>query len=430
MLTNMKGLGFFKSSKVFYGYWIVAVTCLCLLVVSGIAFYPFGLFTKYLEVDFGWGRGQIMTSQTILFLTMGAISPFIGRLVDRYGARQVMFIGASVAGLGLVLLSQMQSLWQFYASYAVVGIGMAGVGTIPTTTVVSNWFKKRRGTALGIMSTGIGIGGATLPLLIGTYLLPNFGWSRTYLVLALLMWILIPPVLMLIRTKPEEMGLYPDGVQASETVAEANTSSLPLNGLSLKMALTIPFFWLMAISYLTNGFGLGGISLNQVPHLTDIGFSLTTGATVLSMVGIGSLVGKLGFGWLCDRIRANYVWAIACSLLMAAIIMLMNMELTSPSAIIWLYAITMGMSLGGWVPTMSMFTSTNFGLASYGTIFGMLLLFQSIGGAVGPLIAGYMYDTMNTYHQAFVLFIVLNAVAISTALAIRHPKSLPNFKRG
>jgi MFS family permease len=196
------------------------------------------------------------------------------------------------------------------------------------------------------------------------------------------------------------------------------------------MVLSAPVFWLIAVSYLANGISTGGIMQSQVPHLMDIGFPLATGATVLTIVGTGSIIGKFGFGWLCDRIRANYAWAISCSLMVAAIVIFMSVKPTTPLAMMWLYAITLGLGYGGWLPTMSILTSSNFGLASYGTIFGMVTLAQSIGISVGPLIAGYMYDTMNTYHWAFVLFVAVYGVAISTALAIRRPKSLPNLKGG
>jgi len=426
----MEGLRFFKNFKVFYGYWIVAVTFLCLLVFSGGGFYVFSLFARPLEIDFGWSRGQIMTGHTVLFAAMAGVSPFIGRLVDRYGARRVMSIGASVAGLGFLLLSQMHNLWQFYAGYAIVGIGTAAMGVIPATTVVSNWFKKRRGTALGIMSIGIGAGGVVFPLLFGTHIFPNFSWNTAYLVLALFMWILIPPVLLVIKTKPADIGLYPDGIQSAEPSAEPQALPPASVSLSPKMALSTPVFWLIAVSYLANGISTGGIMQSQVSHLMDIGFPLATGATVLIVVGVGSIIGKFGFGWLCDRIRANYAWAISCGLMAAAIFMFMSVKSTTPLAMMWLYAIILGLGYGGWLPTMSMLTSTNFGLASYGTIFGMVALTQSIGISVGPLIAGRMYDTMNTYHWAFILFIALYGVAIPTALAIRRPKSQPNFKGG
>ncbi len=137
-----------KKPKVFYGYWIVVVMFLCIFIHSGCAVYAFSLFVKPLQADLGWGRGEIMVAFTILFLSQGAASPFVGRAVDRYGAKKVISIGALVAGLGFTLLSLMNNLWYFYVICVVIGIGMAAMGVVPASAVVSNWFKRKRGLAI------------------------------------------------------------------------------------------------------------------------------------------------------------------------------------------------------------------------------------------------------------------------------------------
>jgi len=296
---------------------------------------------------------------------------------------------------------------------------------VPATALVSNWFKRKRGLAIGITSAGTGVGGLALAPLIGGYLIPNLGWRASYLALALLTWVLIIPLaLLVIKTKPADMGLYPDGIEAREAVA-VTKASLPVSeGLTQKMALATSGFWLIAMSFLLSGFSQVGIIQNQVPHLEDIGFPIAMAATTLSGVGMGSAIGKFGFGWLCDRIPPKYACCIGFGLQVAAIIILVNVRPGSPLAIIWLYAITMGLGAGSWLPTMSMLISTNFGLASYGAILGIVMLFQNIGVATGPLMAAYMYDTMNTYQWAFTIFVALYVIAIPAILMVRRPKSL------
>ncbi len=414
----------FKKTEVFYGYWIVVATFFCLFIYSGFGAYGFSLFVRPLQADFGWGRGEIMVALTIWFLVMGMISPFIGRVVDRYGARIVIFTGALITGLGFVLISRMHYLWHFYSGYIIIGVGMASIGHVPASTLVSNWFKKRRGTALGIMSTGIGAGGFVLAPAIGGYLIPNFGWRTSYLAMALLMWVLIIPLaLLVIKAKPADMGLYPDGIEAPETVALNQASPSTAEGLTLGMALATPALWLIGVSFLTGGFGQMGVIQSQVPYLQDIGFPVVAAAGALGGVGFGSLVGKLFFGWLCDRIPAKYAWCIALSLQLVGTIILMNVASASPMAILWLYAIVTGLASGGWLPSMSMLASTTFGLASYGTIYGMLTLALNIGSGTGPLMAGYMYDATNTYYWTFIIFLVLCAIAIAAILMVRRPKS-------
>ncbi len=413
-----------KKPKVFYGYRIIVAAFFCVFIYSGLGFYSFSLFVRPLQADFGWGRGEIMAAFTVLFLVIGAASPIAGRVVDRYGVRIVAFTGALIMGLGFVLLSLMHNLWHFYVGGGMIGIGMTALGPIPATAIVSNWFKKRRGVFLGIMSSGIGAGGLALAPLLGGYFIPNFGWRTSYLAMALLTWVLITPlVLLVMKTKPADVGLYPDGMEVPGAITVNPTLPPTTEGLTLKMALATPAFWLIGISFLINDFSQISVIQSQVPHLEDIGFPVATAAGALGGVGLGSLVGKFFFGWLCDQISPKYAFSIALVLVLTGITILMNIGPESSLAILWFYAIIMGLGQGGWLPSMSMLTSTNFGLASYGTIFGMLALIQSIGDATGPLMAGYMYDAMNTYHLAFIISIILCVVAIAAILMVRRPKS-------
>jgi len=427
----MKKTHLLKKPKVFYGYWILIATFFCLFIYAGCGFYAFSLFVRPLQADFGWGRGEIMAAFTILFLVSGMASPFIGKVVDRYGARRVISIGATIVGLGFILLSVMSNLWHFYVVYAVIGVGITAIGQVPTSAIVSNWFEKRRGLVIGVMSTGIGIGGFALAPLTGGYLIPSFGWRISYRVLALLAWLLIIPLALLVmKTKPADMGLYPDGRQAPDAMTGAEASSSTARGLTLRMALATSAFWLICISFLLNQVSQIGLVQIQVPHLEDIGFPVVTAATALGFVGLASAVGKFGFGWLCDHIPAKYTCSIGLGFMLTGLIIFMNIKPTSPVTMVWLYALITGLGSGSWLPTMSMLISTNFGLVAYGTIFGVVSLFQNLGMAVGPLMAGYMYDTMNTYHLAFIIFLVLFGIAILAMLAVRRPKVLVEFRRG
>jgi len=414
-----------KLPKFFYGYWILVATFICLLVMSGCNYWAFSLFVKPLQSDLGWSRGTIMAAFTIFLLVTGVTSPFIGRIIDRYGAKKAIFIGALVSGLALASLGLLNDSWHFYLAYAVIGIGQAAMGPVAQSSIVSNWFKKKRGFAIGVMSTGIGAGGFTLAPIIGGYLIPNLGWELSYIVLAIITWALVIPLaLFVIKTKPAEMGLYPDGLAIPETTKSNKNLNPATEGLTLRMALATSAFWLIAVSFLTTAFSQVGVTQSQVNHLGDIGFSTTLAATIHGFVGLVSGIGKFGFGWLCDRIAPKYAAALGHSLIAAGILILVNLKPTSPSILIWLYVIIFGMGLGAWLPTMSILTSTNFGLVSYGAIFGMMTLAQSIGASIGPLIAGTIYDTAQSYHSVFIIFLALYAIAIPTMLLVRRPKAL------
>jgi len=411
------------KSRFFYGYWIVLVLFYCFFIVAGCGSYIFSIFVLPIQEQFGWGRGDIMLALTLYFLSMGAASPLAGKLVTRYGARRVIALGAFLAGLGFALVPLMQELWHFYCCYVLIGIGIAIMGLVPGTAVVSNWFRKRRGTALGIMSTGIGVGGFVMASVTGNFFIPNFGWQTSFLLVAIITWASIPPVLLIIRTKPEEMGLHPDGITVPDQVTEEKSLPAAASGLSLKAAIGMATFWLITVSFLTNGFSMDGVLHTQVPFLEDTGFPMALASTALGGVGLSSSLGKFFFGWLCDRIPPKYAWFIANILQLSGIIVLINIGPTSSISSLWLYAILFGLGVGGWLPTMSMLTSTSFGLASYAVIFGMVNLAHSIGSAVGPLFAGYMYDATGSYQLAFTIFLVLFAVSIPTVLDVRRART-------
>jgi MFS family permease len=422
-VSDTEGTPVIKKSKIFYGYWIIAVSVLCLGTFSGSGVGSFSLFVNSLQSEFGWGRGEIMLAFTIFFLLTGVVAPLVGSIVDRYGVKGVISAGALVTGLGFVSLYMLQSLWHLYVAYFFIGAGMSAFGHVPSSAIVSNWFVKKRGTAIGIMSTGIGMGIFAVAPLVGSFLIPAFGWRMAYLALGIMAWGLIPLAIFVVRTKPADMGLYPDGITSPEEVAEIGASSQTTKGLGLRAALGTMAFWLVSVTFFISAFSSLGFNQSLVPYLQDAGFSVALAASALTITGLGSAIGKFFFGWLCDKIKAKQACALSIVLLSAAAIILMFIRSTSPLAIIWLAAFILGLGAGGWLPTMSMLVSRNFGLASYGAIIGMVSLLQAIGGAAGPLLGGYMFDTTNTYYWAFIIFLCLYAIAIPAVLAVRRPKS-------
>lgn len=411
--------------KFFYGYWVLLAVFAGVFIFAGGGLYAFSFFVIPLQTDMGWDRSTIMLGNTVWFLFMGFASPLVGRLVDRHGARRVIAAGAVLTGLGFTALSQMHELWLYYASYAVIGVGMAALGQVPASAVVSNWFVKRRGLAIGVMSLAVGVGGLVVSPVLGGYILPVMGWRTAYFSLALLTWVLILPLAaFVIKTKPQEKGLYPDGMSREEFDAIPRASAKTTGGLSLKMALATPAFWLIATCFLLHMFAQNGIMQTNVPHLTDVGFSTTLVATVIGAVGIMSAFGKFGFGWLCDWIKAKFALAIGLALQLAAIAVIMTIDADSSMVVLWIYAVLIGLGIGSWLPTMSILVSTNFGLVSYGAIFGVVSLLNNIGGSLGPFMAGKVYDATGTYQPAFTVFLILFAVSIPMILLVKKPAAL------
>lgn len=411
-----------NNRRIYYGFWIAAAAFLSLALMAGCSFYIFGLFVKPFETEFGWGRAQIMAAATFFSLSHGASSILVGRMIDNYGSRRIVMAGSIIIGICFALLSIIDSLWQLYLLYGISGVGFSAIGFVPATSLVFNWFRKNRGKVVGFITVGIGVGGFAMPLIVGNGLIPTLGWRNTFLIVSLMPpLILLPLFWLVVREKPKEKGLLPYGeTEVADTVSQSKVGTG--DEFTVKSALKTPTFWLIALGSLLFGFSTMAVTQNQVPHLIDIGFSASVAASAVSIVGAFSGIGKFAFGFLCDLINPKYARAIGLSLQLTAIIIIINISSASPVVLVWLYAMLIGLSFGSWVPSLSMLTSTNFGLVAYGSILGMLSFFDMGGGAVGPLFAGYIYDIQQSYQLAFNIFLVLISAAIMATLLIRKPK--------
>jgi len=410
--------------RFFYGYWVLSFVFLCQIFWNGLIMYSFSFYVNPLHEEFAWSRAGIMAIITVVYLSMGVASPLIGRLSSCYGEKNVIAVGASVLGLGFLLISTVRELWQFYLFSIFLGVGSAAIGVVPASAVISNWFQKRRGWAIGVLGTGIGVGGFAVPPIVGAFFIPTFGWRNTCVISGLLTALIITPLsLLIIRSKPAEMGLQPDGVDAIQKNDETPLAAMHEADLNLKMASRTPAFWSLMIALAAFTVSNNAIFQSQVPYLQGIGFPLVATASVMSLAGFGSGAGKFVFGWLGDHAQAKYILVIGIGAQVTAITLLMTIKSTIPVIILVLYAIIFGVSMGCWLPFMSLAVSRTFGLVSYGVIFGLMNSVFMGCGAAGPVVAGLIYDAYQSYYWAFILSYVLHGIALLAILLVRYPKT-------
>ena len=415
-----------KKNKIFYGYWILASCFIVSTVAVGFGGTAFGIFIKTIQAAMGWSRTQIVAAFTIYILIQGFFSPFVGRLVETMGARKIICAGSLIAMVGFIVLSRMNSLCLFYLGYIMLGIGFTAAGPFTASYVVSHWFAAKRGRAIGIMSMGIGCGSVIAPPLVALLLIPHLGWRNAYMVLAIVNALIIVPLsLFVVRSKPADLGLFPDGVKPSmdqghQVADHSEIARSPIReSLTLRMALSTTAFWFICLSLFLNHTHLG-VNINVFPHLRDMGFSAGISASVLSVYGIMVFLSMFFFGWICDKIKAQYASAIGLGLVATGIAILITVGPGSPKWYLFLYAVIMGFGVGSWMPTMSMLTSSIFGIASYGAIFGAVSMFQCLGGAVGPLLAGYFYDLTHVYRWAFMIILAMVISAVPLVLKAKR----------
>jgi sugar phosphate permease len=410
-----------QNAKIFYGWWIVAACFVLCFLFAGAGFYSFSIFIKPLENEFGWGRADISLTMSIHFILGGLVGPLVGKLTQAYGSKKVMTFGAIGAGLCFMLVSLTQSLWYFYMIYAVLALMLSGIGIIPVSSLLANWFHKRRGTATGVSLMGISAGGLLLAPVL-SLIAATFGWKASYLFLGLLVWVIALPVIcFVIKGKPAVMGLAPDGEnrEGPFTNAENSVSSNDSNGWPSGAALRSRAFWCISASFFLAPLAQLGILQHQVPLISGTGVTEATAAMALGLTaGIGGL-GKMSFGRIFEIIRFRYVVTLCFGLQALAVFLLLYIHST---AIIWVYVVIFGFAMGGVVVLIPLAVGHFFGLVSFGFLLGILWMVNALGGAMGTYTSGWIYDFSGSYDYALYAFIVAYIAAIFGLFLAGEPR--------
>ncbi len=410
-----------QKTKIFYGWWVVAACFVLCFLFAGAGFYSFSIFIKPLENAFGWDRAAISLTMSIHFIIGGLMGPFVGKLTQSYGAKKVMTLAAIGSGACFLLVSLTRSLWYFYVIYALLALMLCGIGVVPVSSLLANWFNKRRGTATGTALVGIAAGGLLLAPLLGS-ITTRFGWKASYIFLGLLVWVVALPVIQfVIKGNPAELGLAPDGDHREISVnqAENRISENDLAGWSSRAALRSRTFWCLAASFFLAPMAQLGVLQHQVPLIMDAGVSQATAAIALGLTaGIGGL-GKLSFGRLSEIMPFRYVVTLCFALQALAVFVLVNLD---SMAMLWLYVAIFGFAMGGVVVLLPLAVGQFFGLASFGVLLGILWMVNAMGGAVGTFASGLIYDYTGAYQYALYLFIAAYIVAISGIFLAGKPK--------
>jgi len=409
-----------SKTGIFYGWVIVAAGCLILLVEWG-CHYSYGVFFTELCADFGWTRAMVSGAYSLGFLWHGIIYFVAGSLNDKYGPRLTLAISAVIMGLGYALMSVIKAPWQLYIFYGIViGTGV-GFGYMPVTSTVSRWFVKRRGTALGITMAGIGIGTLVLAP-FAQFLITKFDWRASYLILAGLVVVVVLPVSRLMRLDPSEKGLLPYGREEIATENEQRGNSLSSEvSFSLKQATKTSQFWLLSVMYASYPFAVQMVMVHLKAYAVDFGIAEMTAVAALGLIGAGNITGRIVTGSLSDKIGRKACFFVAY--LLMAVMMLWLIKARQPWQF-YLFSIAFGFGHGSLVPLFPAVIGDWFGMKSHGSIFGMLGVALGIGGAIAPLLAGYIFDTKGSYDSAIILGAVVLFIALGCSFAIKAPQRL------
>lgn len=379
--------------------------------------YTFGVFFKPLIRDFGWNRTELSGVFSIYIFTMGISGLLIGQWIDKYGARPVMIWSGITTGASLLTLSLTKALWHLYILYIIMGIGMAGITIVPVTTVLSHWFIKKRGTAIGIAMGGVGLGSIIL-VPLANHFISSLGWRISYIILGSLFWVIVlPAVALLIKRRPEDIGLSPDGEQVKFSLNPGYTNHS--KRWTLKEVVRTRIYWILALAFFLVAVGVMGILVHLIPFMTDRGISAETASAILGFTIGVSLLGRIGFGFLADRIDKRHVLMICYSLQVIGILFLLG---ANSIELVYIFALIYGISYGGDLGLEALLVGEYFGRSSFGTIWGSMMIAVAFGNSCGPALAGYLFDITKDYYWAFYLFLGAYIWAILCILLSRHPK--------
>ena len=377
---------------------------------------PFGVILKLLMREFNSGRGMVSLMLSIYAVVGGVSSFFIGRLLERHQPQKFLLWGSIIGGIGFLLCSQARSLWHLYVLYFFLGAVLSAAGAIPIVTLISKWFTRRRGQAVGISLAGMSIGGMFITPIVGL-IAENFGWRATYLFAgSLMLAVSVPLNLLIIRHTPEEMGLLPDGVEpagvANTPAVNSTGPNKELNSTKTRLAEYLRHLplWLICLGFPFSVMGNMAIFQHEVSFLTDMKISATLAASAFGFTaGIGG-IGSLVSGWLSDRVSPRYVAMMFFSLALAGVYILMH---TTTMPMVWLFVVVYGIGSGASGTLLPLVIRDIFGPASFSVLFGFVNILYTIGIAAGVPLAGFIFDATGSYSLVFNIVTMFYAVAIA-----------------
>jgi sugar phosphate permease len=403
-----------KGKKLFHGWWMVLVITVMFLTGNAA---PLAIVLKQLMNQFQTGRGEVSLCQSISMIAMGITGIFVGKMLHRYQPRTFLLWGSIVGGVSSLLLAFTSSIWIFYVISLFAGIAGGFSNAISMFTLLSKWFVRKWGQALGVAMAGGGIGSIVIQPLVGI-IAQNYGWRAPYLFAGLIVLVLnVPLVLFVLKDNPESMGLLPDGDEPdkiagptkSKPAVQTAAAPPPAGTTGLASFLKSPALWFVGICFALISIGSSAVTTHEVSFITDMNVSATTAAWVRGItLGIGS-ISAIASGWLADRFISRYVSILFFLIAMVGMIVLVQADTMSK---VWLFAVIYGVGIGASGTLLPIVTRDIFGADNFSVLFGFVVVLFSLGNAVGTPLAGFMFDATGSYQSVFSIITVLYAAAV------------------
>ena len=412
----------------FYG-WVIVAVAFVTMAVGVNARTAFSLFFPPILDEFGWERGVTAGAFSFGFLVSAVLTPSLGRLMDRRGPRVVMELGVALVAAGLMLATLVRQPWQLYVTLGVlVGGGSVCVSYTGQSLFLPNWFVRRRGLAMSLAFSGVGVGSIILlPWL--QHLIGRSGWRVACWAMGILVLVLLAPLNLLLRRRPEDMGLEPDGDAASHDAVAGGQAANVVDPVwaavdwTLGRAVRTGRFWWITLGYFGGLFSWYAVQVHQTKYLVEIGFSPSYAAWALGFVSLVAIPGQIALGHLSDRIGREWVWTVGSLGFVVCYLALLFMRQSPTPALLYLMVVSQGALGYGLTSVIGAIPAEVFQGRQYGTIFGTLMLAAIAGGAAGPWLTGAIHDATGSYNLAFWLAIGWSALSAG-AIWIAAPRKV------
>jgi len=394
----------------YHGYNIVGAGFL-IQAAGGGALATYGVFFTHLQAEFDWSRAAISGATSITILLMGTGAILVGRLNDRIGPRLILYTSGLLLGVGYVLMFQLQHLWQLYAAIGVVvGMGMSTQDVVILSTI-ARWFERRRGMMSGIVKTGTGLGQLAFPIVIAV-LIAAYGWRHAYLLMGLSVLVMAMGMAHLFRRDPSSAGQVAIGRQAAAVALKTDAEE----GVTSSAGVKTRQFWFLCLSEFTLSFCIMTTLVHLVPHAQDGGVSVGRAGLLVSVIGASSIIARLAIGSASDSMGSRRAFSVCFGVLLLGLLWL---QVANSMWMLVIYAVADGFARGGNFAVISPLVAELFGTRAHGALFGLATFVGTIGGALGPVLTGRIFDTTGSYDIAFALLAGLIAIGFVLTLLIR-----------
>lgn len=399
-----------KGLNIFYGWWVVAACFVIAMYTAGVIGYGFTAVVEPIVNEFGWSYTQVSFASSLRGVEVGLMAPLVGILVDRFGPRRVMFTGSIIIGIGLVLLGRINSLIMYYASFALIAVGLSTCSNTAMVAAVAYWFKKNMGMAVGIMICGYGFSGFMVPVVVA--LVDSLGWRVAMLILGLGVFVLILPMTLLIkRYAGSSEAIAEDNAKKTAAGNDLPKAKSAQAGMSVKQVIKSRTFWHVSGGLAFQFLIVSAIITHLMSYCTSIGLSRAVGSIIATAVPLTSIAGRLGFGWLSTRMKTTYLTAIGFVCVSLGMLSFAG----AATGQYWLlvpFLLFFGIGYGGINTMRAILPREYFGFNKFGTILGFVMGVNMLGNITGAPLAGFVFDTWGTYQPIWLAFSVIALVGM------------------